>query len=648
MKKTVTSKRAEHGALAALSLAALGIVYGDIGTSPLYAVNEIFFGKNPLKQTSASIVGLISVVIWALILIVAVKYVTFILRADNDGEGGVFAMLALLKEHKTKVTVAMVTLLTFAAGLLFGDGVITPAISVLSAIEGLKVVTPSLTQFVIPITITILAGLFMIQKRGTTTIGKVFGPVILVWFVAIALLGARQIQNTPGILASLNPLHAIEFIRSTKPYQLLLALGSVMLVVTGGEALYADMGHFGRGPIRLSWFSVVMPCLIVAYLGQGAYLLSGQQIIGDNLFFSMVPHVLLIPMVVLATLATIIASQALISGCFSLAAQGIALGLLPRLRIKYTHEEHAGQIYVGFINSALFIGCVILVLTFKTSGNLAAAYGLAVSAVMLATAISAMQIALLKWRWKKIWAYGLFGAFALVDAAFLTANSLKFFRGGFVPVSIGFILFFVMSTWLWGKTQVRSAFLEHSTMSMSDLMHLSFEKRLEKSVLILTVHNPKQAGDPVPPLVKLFVQRFNAVPKHLIILTVGQTKHPFADDKNRYDISIFENDKKTDTSIISVHAKFGFMEEPNIERVIADIAKNQELTPDDDMKDWLIHVGRERILPTGDSEEKPSLLHRIRVGLYAFIFRNTPPTYEYFGLGDDARLSVELLPVKIR
>jgi KUP system potassium uptake protein len=638
--------RAKNGALIGLSLAALGIVYGDIGTSPLYAINEIFFGKAKLGESPSNITGLISVVVWALIIIVAIKYVVLILRADNDGEGGVFALLALLKRHKTKTTIGLVVLLTFAAGLLFGDGVITPAISVLSAVEGLKVVAPSLTKLVIPITLGILAALFIIQRQGTAKIGKVFGPIILVWFVAIAALGVHQIIMTPEILHALNPVHAAEFIIKTKPYELLIALGSVMLVVTGGEALYADMGHFGRSPIRLSWFSVVMPCLILNYLGQGAFLLSGHPVSGDNLFFSLVPHALLLPMVVLATASTVIASQALISGCFSLAAQGIALGLLPRLRIKQTHKEHAGQIYLGAINWGLFVGCVALVVSFRTSSNLAAAYGLAVSAVMLLTAISAMQVARLDWKWPKFAAYGLFGMFAVVDTLFFAANSLKFLKGGFVPVLIGLIFFIVMRTWQWGKSHVRSAFLEHSTMSIRDLLAMGeHSERLKQSVLILTIHNPKEVSSPVPPLAKLFVQRFKAVPQHLILLTVSQTRRPYVDESERYSFSIFENDRSKDSSIISVHANFGFMEEPDVEKVIKDIAKDKTLTADDDMKDWIIYAGRERVLP---AEDIKGYFKKLRVSLYSFLFRNTSPSYEYYGMGNDARLSVELLPVRIK
>lgn len=633
-------------ALLSLSFAALGIVYGDIGTSPLYAINEVFFGKHPLNRTNSSIVGLISVVLWALILVVAVKYVFFILRADNEGEGGVFALAGLLKKHKTKLTIGLITAITFAAGLLFGDGMITPAISVLSAVEGLKVMTPSFAPYVIVITCIILTALFTIQKNGTSAIGKIFGPIILIWFVSIALLGLRQIIIAPYILHALNPFEAMHFLITNHPYTILITLGSVMLVLTGAEALYADMGHFGRNPIRLSWFSLVLPCLVLAYMGQGAYLLSGQPIAGGNIFFSMVPRLLLAPMVLLATLATIIASQALISGSYSLASQGIALGLIPRLKIKYTHEEHEGQIYVPFINWALFLGCIVLVLVFRSSSNLGAAYGLAVSGVMLITTLSAFQISKLEWHWKKYNSYLVFGFFAILDLTFLSANSLKLFKGGFVPVVIGALLFFIMSTWRWGKTQVRQTYLDHSTMKMEDLLELAHSQpRMKRSVLVLTIHNPLTEKEPIPPLVKLFVEKFIEVPKHLIILTVYQTRRPYESNDNRYLISIFENNKEKNTSVISIQARFGFMEEPNVESVITDIANNQELTPNDDMKDWIIYASRERVLSPKSSA---SWFHKLRTGIYSILLRNSFPTYEYYGLGEDARLNIELLPVRIK
>ena len=637
----------KKSSLLAVSLGALGVVYGDIGTSPLYALNEIFFGKHRASVTKDHVLGIISIVIWALILIIAVKYVLFVLRADNDGEGGVFSLLALLKQHQKKAALILVTILTFSAGLLFGDGIITPAISVLSAVEGLKIATPSLDPYIIYITIGIITGLFMVQKKGTAVIGKVFGPISLLWFVTIAALGIHQIIGAPEIIQAFNPLHAVHFIAETKPYLLLFILGSVMLVVTGGEALYADMGHFGRSPIRLSWFTVVMPCLILSYLGQGAFLLSGKMVANENLFFSLVPKPILLPVILLATCSTIIASQALISGAFSLASQGIALGYMPRLHIKHTHKHHEGQIYLPFVNWALYIGCIALVLTFKTSGNLASAYGLAVSLDMVITSICIMALAIFTWKWNRFIAVLTFGLFAVVDLCFLSANSLKLFAGGYVPLSIGIVLFLVMGTWRWGKSHVRRTFLSHSNMTMRSLLSIKQDQIAHETanLLVLTMHTPTSLDDPVPPLVELFFRKFKTMPRHLIILTISQTKRPYVRADKRYEITAFENDHAKNTSLISIKAQFGFQEDPDVEKVIKYIASRDDLTPNDLMEDWIIYVGRERIIVP-----KPHGVHlfrRIRARVYAFMMRNSRPTYEYYGLGKDGRVSVELVPVRI-
>ena len=425
----------------ALTLTALGVVFGDIGTSPLYALNEIFFAHGRVPPTEANIIGCLSLVIWALASIVAFKYLVFVLQADNDGEGGVFALYALLHEHRRRGLHFILLMIVLAAGLLFGDGIITPAISVLSSVEGLAVVTPSLEPFIVPITILILTLLFMVQRHGTDKVGSIFGPVTLIWFIAIAILGAVQLVHYPRILLAFNPLPGILFLKARGWHAAMLVLGGVMLVVTGGEALYADMGHFGRGPIRLSWFAVVFPALLLNYLGQGAYLLRGGAVVADNLFYSMVPKPLLFPMILLAAAATVIASQALISGVFSLFAQATALGLFPRLNVVHTHEERSGQIYSPFVNWALFLGCVLLVLGFTKSMALASAYGLAVSGNMLVTSLSMIAVAHLCWKWNAVRALSLFGWFVLVDATFLSANSLKLIDGGYIPLTIGAFLF---------------------------------------------------------------------------------------------------------------------------------------------------------------------------------------------------------------
>ena len=348
-----SSAHVPRGGLAALTIGAAGIVYGDIGTSPLYALDQLFFGHGGVPLTPDNVLGGISLVIWTLTVIVAAKYAIFVLRAHNDGEGGIFALYGLLHEYKNRGIALLLWSLVLGAGLLFGDGIITPAISVLSAVEGLAVATPSLGRLVIPVTIALLTALFAVQIRGTTGIGRVFGPILIAWFVVIAILGAVQIGHHPGIVAAFNPLYGLEFLRRAGSYDALLILGALMLVVTGGEAMYADLGHFGARPIRISWFAIVYPSLLLNYLGQGAYLLGNAPVAGGKLFYSLVPHGLLYPMVLLATVATIVASQALISGAFSLVSQATGLGLFPRLRTLHTHHAHAGQVYVPFVNWAL-------------------------------------------------------------------------------------------------------------------------------------------------------------------------------------------------------------------------------------------------------------------------------------------------------
>ncbi len=639
-------KPTKKAATLGLAFGALGVVYGDIGTSPLYAVNEIFLGHAKPELSHANVIGIISVVLWALIVVVAFKYVTWVLRADNEGQGGVFALLALIKKYPRRSSALLTVLLMFAAGLLFGDGMITPAISVLSAVEGLKVIAPGMASYIVPITVVILTLLFAIQKYGTTKIGKLFGPIILVWFLSIAAIGLGHIINQPEILNALNPVHAYQALQYFTLSKLMLILGSVMLVVTGGEALYADMGHFGKNPIRLSWFSIVMPCLMLNYLGQGAYLLSGKPIVENNLFFSLVPTTLLVPMVLLAAMATVIASQALISGAFSLASQGVALGLLPRLSIKHTHEHHEGQIYVPFINWSLYIGCIALVFVFGSSTRLASAYGLAVAGDMLTTSITMIFIAVLLWKWHITRALLLFIPLALIDMLFLGANSLKLFEGGFVPLTIGIVLFIVMRTWHWGKAKVRVAFLQHSTLSMGELLALKQAQPfyLERSLLILSIHNPTELEDPTPPLLELFTKRFHLLPEHVIVLTIVQTKSPKVSKKDRYHITEYENDHEGHKSLLSIKARFGFLQEPDVESVIKDIALNQDLTPDDDMHDWIIYAGRERIIVS----KKSHGLAKLRANLYSFLMRNSTPAYEYYGLDEDSRISVEYVPVRVR
>jgi KUP system potassium uptake protein len=413
---------APRGGLGPLTLGALGVVYGDIGTSPLYAMDQIF--RVAPTRAPEDALGAVSLVIWTLTLIVAIKYALLVLRARNDGEGGVFALYGLLHDGSDRRTRLLLWALMAGAGLLIGDGMITPAISVLSAVEGLGVAAPSFAAAAVPITIGLLIALFAIQFKGASGVGFVFGPIVLVWFAAIAALGVGQIAAHPQILAAVNPVYGFTFLGRAHFFEALLILGALMLVVTGGEAMYADVGHFGPLPIRLSWFAVVYPALLINYLGQGAYVMAGEPVAGDKLFYALAPHWLLMPLVALATAATVIASQALISGAFSLVSQAIRLGLFPRLDIEHTHHAHEGQVYIPVVNWILLIGCAALVLSFGSSAALAAAYGLAVSGVMVITSVAMIPIARREWRWSRATTALVWGPLTALNTSFLIASLL--------------------------------------------------------------------------------------------------------------------------------------------------------------------------------------------------------------------------------
>ncbi|MGH7233099.1 MAG: potassium transporter Kup, partial [Nitrospiraceae bacterium] len=439
-----------------LALAALGVVYGDIGTSPLYALRECFHPSHGLAVTHDHVLGVLSLIVWSLLLVVTVKYLVFVLRADNQGEGGILALMALSQRDKdhppSRRLEAVVVLGLFGAALVYGDGIITPAISVLSAVEGLEVATPFFQPYIIIITVIVLFLFFLLQSRGTGRIGRVFGPIILVWFVTLAGLGLFSIVRTPGILLAMNPLLALFFVIKN-PAQAFGLLGSAFLVLTGAEALYADMGHFGKAPIRAGWFAVVLPALLLQYLGQGALLIRNPAAV-SNPFYLLAPPWLLFPLVALATGATVIASQAMLSGAFSLTHQAIQLGYLPRLHIRHTSESQIGQIFLPFMNWAMLVGTIGLVVSFQSSSNLAAAYGIAVSGTMVMTTLLIAVVARNIWRWSWAATAGLTGLFLVVDLIFFSANALKIPQGGWLPVVLGVGFFMLMTTWNRGRALV--------------------------------------------------------------------------------------------------------------------------------------------------------------------------------------------------
>lgn len=635
---------ATHGSLATLTVGAAGIVFGDIGTSPLYAIDQIFLAHGGVARTPGNILGGISLVVWTLTIIVAFKYALLVLRAHNDGEGGVFALYGLLHQHKSRVINVILWSLVLGAGLLLGDGIITPAISVLSAVEGLRVATASFDQMVTPCTAVLLTVLFAVQARGTSGIGRVFGPILIGWFVTIAVLGVAQIHAHPQILAAFNPLYGIAFLRHAGLHAALLILGALMLVVTGGEALYADLGHFGPRPIRTSWFGLVYPALLLNYLGQGAFLLGDAPVAGGKLFFSLVPPAMLYPMVVLATVATIIASQALISGAFSLVSQAIGLGLFPRVAMRHTHHAHAGQIYIPFINWTLYVGCMALVGVFGSSSALAAAYGLAVSGVMVITSIAMIPVARLCWNWGATSTALLWGPLVAFNAAFLLASTLKVLSGGFLPLTIGAIVLLVMATWRWGRKATFAAYQAKPTMTVAELVRLHREAAhyLERTAVLMVPNVLRADTNRTPALLQLMWDRYGLLPRNLIFVEVIHPKVPYIHG-SRYAVTVFDRDDRRG-SIISVRLSFGYMEEPNVEHALEGMARHHQIALPTDRRQWTVHVSHENLLPS----RRMGLLRRIRFRLFLFLRLVSRPAYYAYGLGDEVQLSVEVVPVRVR
>jgi KUP system potassium uptake protein len=633
--------------LLGMSLAALGVVYGDIGTSPLYAVNEIFFGRAKHSIGYQDTLGVISIIFWVITLIVTIKYVLIVLNADRDGEGGVFSLYSLVQSTKVnnKFTKILITLFIIASGLLLGDGIITPAISVVSAIEGLKVATTALDSYIVPITIVILTGLFLIQSSGTHKIGKLFGPIITLWFTSIAIIGFSHILVYPKIIYAINPLFAIRFLLEHDLKTIFITLGSVMLVITGGEAMYADMGHFGKKPIRISWFSLVYPALLLNYFGQGAYLLSRGEIIADNIFYSMVPKMFLIPMVILATFATIIASQALISGAFSLVSQAVSLGLLPFMKIVHTHKDHHGQIYIPVINWLLYIGCVALVLIFQSSSKLASIYGLAVSGDMVITSLAMIAISYYVWKWNLLKSYLIFIPFVLIDSTFLIANSLKLFEGGYIPLGISLMVLLVIQSWQWGRRQIDKEYNTFRKGKVKDLIEMK-EKRIYPEIpkaYIFMVPIKKTIDDVMPALMNIFIERYGALPKHIIFLTVEIKKYPYIKKEERYEIINFSKVGGNNDTLASVVVRFGFMEEPDVEAVLQDLADHHQIQIDTDKHNWLIEVMHERVY-----KDEVKGIKRVQSEIFKLLSRFADSADHYFKLGDNEPLAIEAVPVKLK
>lgn len=560
-------------ATTALALGALGVVYGDIGTSPLYAIKEAFTEKNHTMTVDAiNVYGVSSLAFWALVIIISIKYLMFVMKADNHGEGGILALTALVMpkrgEHRRRTT-ALVALGIFGTALLYGDGVITPAISVLSAVEGLSEVSASFDQWVIPIAIVILLGLFMIQSRGTGAVGKMFGPVMLVWFSTLAIVGLTQIVQNPGIIQSVNPNYAIEYF-SHETGKAFLSLGSIFLVVTGGEALYADMGHFGRKPIMLGWYGLVLPALVLNYWGQGANLLSNPEDV-ESSFFRMVPESLTLPMVVLATCSTVIASQALISGVFSLTAQAVQLDYLPRIKILHTSQSQSGQIYVPLVNWALMIACIGLVLGFRTASNLAAAYGIAVTLTMVITTLIFYRVLTDRWAWPAWRATLLCVPLLAVEFGFLGANIVKIPKGGWFALAVGVILMIQMQTWRRGRALVARRIHRGER----DIVEVLDETEDVKRVNGIAVFMFKDLGK-APPALMNNLRHNKVLHKCTLIVSVETVSEPRIDPTDRAHVT------KIGPGVYQIQLDFGFMEDPDVPAALARISHpGLEFHPDE-------------------------------------------------------------------
>jgi KUP system potassium uptake protein len=598
-------------ALPAITVAAIGVVFGDIGTSPLYALKEIFNGHHPIPVTPENILGVLSLVFWAIVVLVTIKYVLIIMRADNRGEGGSLALLALVTEKAKNPRLSwIVTLLgIFAAALFYGDSMITPAISVLSAVEGLEIITPDLKPYVIPITLGILTGLFFIQKHGTGAVGKLFGPVMVAWFAILAVLGVLQIATNPAVLLALNPLFATFFI-AEYPALAFLALGSVVLAVTGGEALYTDMGHFGRFPIRLAWFGFVMPALVLNYFGQGALLLVDPEAIASP-FFHLAPDWALIPMVGLATAATVIASQAVISGAFSVARQSIQMGLLPRMQIIHTSGKEEGQIYVPFTNWSLYLAVVALVIGFKNSSNLAAAYGIAVTGTMLIDTILVAFVMVLLWKWNRLLVALIAGSLLVVDIAFFAANAIKIPQGGWFPLAMGIVSFTVLTTWRRGRRMVSDEMAKQSIPMDDFLESIDDVHRIYGTAIFMT-----SAKDGVPPALLHNLKHNQVLHERVVLVTVQTMPTPHVNDMDR----IYLHDMKKGFKRLII--RYGFMESPDVPGALEQCGRFGESF---DMMDTTFYLSRETIVPSMSRGMLP-----IRARLFAIMSKNATSASDFF------------------
>ena len=600
---------------AALTLAALGIVYGDIGTSPLYSMHEVFGGAHhPVPITPDNVLGILSLFLWSLIIVVTLKYVAFIMRANNKGEGGIIALMTLAlhngnpasRRHKVLISLGLI-----GAALFYGDGVITPAISVLSAVEGLELITPTFKPYIIPITLAILVGLFLFQRRGTASVGALFGPIMVLWFALLAVLGVVNIVQHPGVLLAISPWYGAKFL-ATHSILGFFALGSVVLCITGAEALYADMGHFGAKPIQYAWMGFVLPSLALNYLGQGALLLENPASI-ENPFYLMAPGWALYPLVILSTIATVIASQAVISGAFSLTQQAIQLGYTPRMEVKHTSEEEIGQIYLPALNWLLLVSIIALVLGFGSSTNLAAAYGIAVTGTMLITNVLAIAVAVRLWNWSPLRAVLGAAPFIVIDLGFFLANTVKIADGGWFPLAFGLAIFIMLTTWKRGRQLLHDRLAEDALKLKPFIADIDGNgiTRVPGTAIFMTPD-----PDSVPHAMLHSMKHYKALHEQVVVLSVSVFDVPYVPDIDRVEVHRLAG------NFVQVVVQYGFKDEPDIPAALALCA---EAGLSVEMMDASFFLGRETLIPRLGSE-----MAYWRELLFVAMFRNASSATAFF------------------
>jgi len=613
----MSSQTHEHqpsNGLMALMLGAIGVVYGDVGTSPLYTMKEIFNGPHAVAATPENILGILSLIFWSLIMVISIKYVLFVMRANNRGEGGIMALMALALRHRNQQRQrnVIIALGLFGTALFYGDGIITPAISVLSAVEGLQVAAPGLEAYVLPITIIVLIGLFMFQSYGTEKVGLLFGPIMLVWFGVLAVMGGLSISQNPAVLEALNPLYGLHFFLE-HGWHAFIALGAVVLALTGAEALYADMGHFGKRPIQLAWFSLILPALAVNYFGQGALILRDPSAI-LNPFYLLAPSWAMYPLIGLATCATVIASQAVISGAFSITSQAMQMDYIPRMQRVHTSTEAIGQIYVPTMNRTLLLLVICTVLGFGSSGNLAAAYGLAVTGTMMITTLLTLIVALDSWQWQPKWAYPLVAVFLVIDSAYLGANVLKIPQGGWFPLLIGGVLFLLMSTWRQGR-EVVTYHLQKAAMSLTKFIDSLSAKpplaRVPGTAVYMSARNLS-----MPHALQINYAHNQVLHERIVLLTIATEDVPTLLDKERVDIDALAQ------GFYRVTARHGFMETPNVPKILG---LCRLLGLDIDMASASFFIGKETLIPSDKADLNPW-----QEKIFLFMFRNASSPIQFF------------------